>query len=136
MQRDKGEIRAAIARHCSHRKRMAISEDMGREARTSYRLLEQLRGASLVEATLHTGRTHQIRVHFQFLGHPLVGDETYGQRQNSRLADLTGYSAARHMLHAYRLAFTHPRTARRLSLEAPLPADFEDALVALRERDT
>ena len=129
--RDQGEIHAAIARHPSHRKRMAV-DDGGREARTGYRVLERLRAATLVEAVLHTGRTHQIRVHFQFLGFPLVGDATYGNRQNERLADLTGYTAPRQMLHAYRLAFIHPRTAKRLSFEAPQPEDFLDALAALR----
>jgi 23S rRNA pseudouridine1911/1915/1917 synthase len=129
--RDQGEIRAAIARHPSHRKRMAV-DDAGREARTSYHVLERLQGATLIEAVLHTGRTHQIRVHFQFLGFPLVGDATYGNRQIQHLADLTGYSAPRQMLHAYHLAFVHPRTARRLSFEAPRPEDFADALAALR----
>jgi 23S rRNA pseudouridine1911/1915/1917 synthase len=129
--RDQGEIHAAIARHPSHRKRMAV-DDGGREARTGYCVLERLRAATLVEAVLHTGRTHQIRVHFQFLGFPLVGDATYGNRQNERLADLTGYAAPRQMLHAYRLAFIHPRTAKRLSFEAPRPEDFLDALAALR----
>ena len=129
--RDQGEIHAAIARHPSHRKRMAV-DDGGREARTGYRVLERLRGATLAEAVLHTGRTHQIRVHFQFLGFPVVGDATYGNRQNQRLAELTGYAAPRQMLHAYRLAFIHPRTAKRLSFEAPRPEDFLDALAALR----
>jgi len=132
LQRERGEIRAAIARHCSHRKRMAVDDDTGREARTSYRLLERLRGATLAEVILHTGRTHQIRVHFQFLRYPLVGDPTYGNRQNTRLTELTGYSAPRHMLHAFQLGFIHPRTGKRLTFEAPRPADFEDALQALR----
>ena len=130
--RDRGEIRAAIARHPSHRKRMAVDDGAGREARTGYRVLERLRGATLVEAILHTGRTHQIRVHFQFIGFPLVGDATYGNRQNQRLAELTGYTAPRQMLHAGQLAFIHPRTAKRLSFEAPRPEDFLDALAALR----
>jgi 23S rRNA pseudouridine1911/1915/1917 synthase len=130
--RDRGEIRAAIARHPSHRKRMAVNDDLGREARTGYQVLERLCGATLIEAILHTGRTHQIRVHFQFIGFPLLGDATYGNRQNLRLADLTGYTAPRQMLHARRLAFLHPRTARRLSFEAPQPEDFLDALAALR----
>jgi 23S rRNA pseudouridine1911/1915/1917 synthase len=130
--RDQGEIRAAIARHPSHRKRMAVDDDAGREARTGYQVLERLRGTTLVEAVLHTGRTHQIRVHFQFLGFPLVGDATYGNRQNQRLEDLIGYRASRLMLHAGRLAFVHPRTAKRLSFEAPRPEDFLDALAALR----
>jgi 23S rRNA pseudouridine1911/1915/1917 synthase len=132
MQRDQGEIRAAIARHSSHRKRMTVDDNVGREARTTYRVLERLRGSTLAEVKLHTGRTHQIRVHFQYLGYPLVGDPTYGQRQNSRLADLTGYAAPRHMLHALELAFIHPRSGKRLSFVAPRPADFEDALQALR----
>src|SRR5215471_10728926 len=106
IQRERGEIRAAIARHSSHRKRMAVDNDIGRAARTSYHVLERLRGATLVEAILHTGRTHQIRVHFQSLGFPLVGDETYGNRQNQRLAKLPRYTAERKMLHAFRWAFT------------------------------
>jgi 23S rRNA pseudouridine1911/1915/1917 synthase len=132
MPRDRGEIRAAIARHPSHRKRMAVDEDLGRQARTSYRVIERLRSSTFAEALLHTGRTHQIRVHFQFLGFPVVGDLTYGNRQNSRLAELTGYSAPRQMLHAFQLAFIHPRTGKRVSFEAKQPEDFRDALSALR----
>src|ERR1051326_2378444 len=129
--RDRGEIRAAIARHPSHRKCMAVDEEAGRTAHTSYLVLNRLESATLVEARLHTGRTHQIRVHFKFLGYPLVGDNVYGNRQNQVLEELTHYRAARQMLHAWRLAFIHPRTARRLTLEAPRPQDFEDALAAL-----
>ena len=132
MTRDQGEIRAAIARHPSHRKRMAVNDDIGRAARTSYRVVERLRGATLAEVILHTGRTHQIRVHFQFIGFPLVGDATYGNRQNQRLADLTHYTAPRQMLHAGQLSFIHPRTAKRMTFNAPLPEDFLDALSALR----
>jgi 23S rRNA pseudouridine1911/1915/1917 synthase len=131
--RDRGEIHAAIARHPSHRKCMAVDEEFGRDARTTYRVIERLRGATLAETRIHTGRTHQIRVHFQFLGFPLVGDATYGQRQNQRLADLTGYRAPRQMLHSYRLALTHPRSGRRISFEAPQPEDFLDAIASLRE---
>jgi 23S rRNA pseudouridine1911/1915/1917 synthase len=129
---EKGEIRAAIARHSSHRKRMAVNEDIGREARTTYRVLDRLNQATLAEALLHTGRTHQIRVHFQFLNCPVVGDLTYGNRQNQHLEEATGYSPPRVMLHAFQLAFTHPRSAKRVHFEAPLPADFVDALSALR----
>jgi 23S rRNA pseudouridine1911/1915/1917 synthase len=132
MARDQGEIRAAIARHSSHRKCMAVDEEFGREAHTSYRVLERLRGATLVQAWLHTGRTHQIRVHFKFLGFPLLGDATYGHRHNQHLEELTQYRAPRQMLHAYRLAFIHPRTAKRLLFEAPRPEDFKDALAALK----
>jgi len=132
MAREAGEIRAAIARHSSHRKCMAVDEEFGRDAHTSYCVLERLRGATLAEARLHTGRTHQIRVHFKFLGYPLVGDATYGHRQNQRLTELTGYVAPRQMLHAFQLGFLHPRTAKRLQFQAPCPADFLDALKVLR----
>ena len=131
--RDSGEIRAAIARHPLHRKRMAVREDnSGRAAHTSYSVLERLRASTFVEAQLHTGRTHQIRVHFQFLGHPLVGDETYGARQNKKFTEWTGYKAPRVLLHARELAFIHPRTEKQMSFEAPLPEDFRNALKSLR----
>jgi 23S rRNA pseudouridine1911/1915/1917 synthase len=130
--REQGEIRAAIARHPSHRKRMAVSDGRGREAWTSYRVLERLRGATLLEVLLHTGRTHQIRVHFQHLGFPVAGDATYGSRQNARLIEVTGYTAPRQMLHAWKLGFLHPRKNKKMSFEAPWPEDFEAALAALR----
>jgi len=131
--RDGGDIRGAIARHPSHRKRMAVrDDDSGRAAHTQWRVLERLNAATHVEAQIFTGRTHQIRVHFQFLGHPLAGDKTYGPRQNSRLTDATGYEAPRVMLHALRLAFAHPRTGKKVKFEAPLPEDFRRALKALR----
>ena len=133
MQRDSGEIRAAIARHPSHRKRMAVRDESGREARTGFRVLERLKATTLVEVELHTGRTHQIRVHFQFIGFPVMGDETYGQRQNRRLEELLGFGAPRVMLHAFRLGFIHPRSGKRLRFEAPQPADFEEILRALRQ---
>ncbi len=131
--RDSGEIHAAIARHPTHRKRMAVRDDnSGRAAHTSYRVLERLNSATFVEAHLHTGRTHQIRVHFQFLGHPLVGDETYGSRQYKKLSELTGYEPPRVMLHARELSFIHPHTGKEMSFEAPLPEDFREALKSLR----
>jgi len=129
MPREEGNIRAAIARHPTHRKRMAVrDEDEGRDAHTGYRVIERLRESTLVEAHLHTGRTHQIRVHFQHLGFPVAGDLTYGQRQTKRLAELTNYEAPRVLLHAHKLAFIHPRTGKRLQCVAPWPEDFQDAL--------
>jgi 23S rRNA pseudouridine1911/1915/1917 synthase len=127
-----GEIRAAIARHPSHRKRMAVTDGGGREAWTSWRRRERLAGAALLEATLHTGRTHQLRVHFQHIGHPIVGDDTYGERPNARLAEAAGWRAPRQMLHAWRLEFTHPGTGAEMAFEAPVPEDFDAALRALR----
>jgi 23S rRNA pseudouridine1911/1915/1917 synthase len=85
-----------------------------------------------VEATLHTGRTHQIRVHFLHLGHPLVGDLTYGKRPNAKLAEDTGYTAPRVMLHAEQLSFTHPASSEPMTFRARLPADFREAVAALK----
>jgi 23S rRNA pseudouridine1911/1915/1917 synthase len=127
-----GEIRASIARHPTHRKRMAATDGTGRAAWTSYIVESRLKGATLVQAMLHTGRTHQIRVHFQYLGYPLVGDRVYGVNQNKRLIAETNYSAPRQMLHAQKLTFTHPRTNERVSFEAPLPDDFQQALSILK----
>lgn len=132
MAQGSGDIRAAVARHPTHRKRMAVMGGQGRDAWTSYRVLELLEGATLVEAQLHTGRTHQVRVHFQHLGHPLVGDQTYGKRPNQRLREETGCQANRQMLHAWKLALVHPRQERLLSFEAPWPEDFTSILQALR----
>jgi 23S rRNA pseudouridine1911/1915/1917 synthase len=133
--REAGEIRAAIARHPSHRKRMAAHDDAdGRAAHTSYKILKRLKAATYVEAQIHTGRTHQVRVHFQFIGHPLVGDDTYGERQNSRLKELANYAAPRVMLHAHDLSFIHPRTAKPVKFTASLPADFKAALKFLQPR--
>ncbi|MDX1950845.1 MAG: RluA family pseudouridine synthase [Verrucomicrobiota bacterium] len=127
-----GEIKAAIARHPTYRKRMAVTKDgNGREAWTSYRVLERLKAATLVEATLHTGRTHQIRVHFQHLGYPLVGDDLYGERQNKRLVSQTRFKPSRQILHAWKLAFTHPTRKVELQFIAPVPEDFKAAIRTL-----
>ena len=131
--RDAGEIHAAIARHPTHRKRMAVHDDgAGRAAHTSFRVLKRFTHAMHAEAEIHTGRTHQIRVHFQHLGHPIVGDETYGAKQNKKFTELTGYTAPRVLLHARKLSFTHPRTGKLVKFEAPLPKDFREALKFLR----
>ena len=131
--REAGEIHAAIARHPTHRKRMAVQDDSdGRAAHTSYRVLEKLNHATLVEAQIHTGRTHQIRVHFQHLGHPVVGDDTYGSTKNKRLKELANYAAPRVLLHAKELTFIHPRTQKTLKFSAALPDDFKHALKLLR----
>ncbi len=132
--RDKGEIEAAIARHPTQRKRMAVAAKGGRAARTGYRVVERLKEAALLELRLHTGRTHQIRVHLQALGCPVAGDEVYGKRASRRLFELTGYQAPRQLLHAARLGFTHPATGQRLRLAAPRPEDFAVALEKLAVR--
>jgi 23S rRNA pseudouridine1911/1915/1917 synthase len=115
-----GVIDAPIARDPRRRQRMAVVAG-GREAQTDYRVVERFRGASLVEARPRTGRTHQIRVHLAAIGHPIVGDRLYGKA--SRLV-------RRQFLHALRIAFAHPRTGARLTLETALAPDLE---LALRE---
>jgi len=110
-----GVVKTAIGRHPVHRKKMAVVvAHRGREAVTEYRVLKEFSGHSLVECTLHTGRTHQIRVHLKHLGHPLLGDAVYGKK--------AGYP--RQMLHAWKLGFRHPRTGEALNFEAALPAGF------------
>jgi 23S rRNA pseudouridine1911/1915/1917 synthase len=129
-----GEIHAAIARHPTHRKRMAVHDDGdGRAAHTSYCVLEKMPFATYVEVQIHTGRTHQIRVHFQHLGYPVAGDDTYGAKQNKQLKEQTNYAAPRVLLHAQELTFIHPRTKKEKHFTAPLPKDFKDALKLLRK---
>jgi 23S rRNA pseudouridine1911/1915/1917 synthase len=129
MTRLSGEIEASIARDPAHRKRMAVSRNhKGRAARTSYRVLERWAGATLVEMDLHTGRTHQIRVHLRHLGFPVAGDRVYGARATTRLKETTGYNAPRPLLHSFRLTLTHPRHHRPVTFEAPVPGDFQSAL--------
>jgi len=130
--RASGEIEAAVARHPTQRKRMAVTTAGGRDARTGYKVLQRLREAALLELILHTGRTHQIRVHLQHLGCPVVGDDVYGVRPNRRLRELTGYEAPRQLLHAARLTLVHPRTKRSQAFAAPRPEDFAIALRELR----
>ena len=122
--RAEGEINAALARHPTLRKRMAVAAKGGRAARTGFRVLEQLPEVARVEMRLHTGRTHQIRVHLEHLGCPVLGDLVYGLRQNRRLKEATGYAAPRQLLHAARLGLVHPRSRRQMTFDAPLPKDF------------
>ncbi|RCK77867.1 MAG: Ribosomal large subunit pseudouridine synthase D [Candidatus Ozemobacter sibiricus] len=118
-------IEVAIERDRLHRQRMkATPAGHGRMAISSYQVLERLKGAALVRVRIETGRTHQIRVHMAYIGHPLLGDVTYGGRRFA--------GKAVHFLHARRLALTHPMTGAPLVLEAPLPPAFEQALATLR----
>jgi 23S rRNA pseudouridine1911/1915/1917 synthase len=130
---ESGSIEAAISRHPTQRKKMAVAARAGRQARSTYRVLERWRHATLVEVTLHTGRTHQIRVHLAHLGHPVAGDLVYGRRASALLQEAAGYSAPRQLLHAWRLALLHPISGRRLVVQAPLPEDFSIALDNFRK---
>ena len=136
-----GRIAEPVGRHPKDRKRMAVTPQ-GRVAATNYRVLQSFGWASYLECRLETGRTHQIRVHLSHVGHPVLGDATYGggarrvlnlPEAARRLAREIVETMPRQALHAARLAFSHPATGERLSLEAPLPADFSAALDRLRK---
>ncbi|HZD72672.1 MAG TPA: RluA family pseudouridine synthase [Actinomycetota bacterium] len=118
-----GTVDAPVGRHPRDRKRMAVLPG-GRRAVTHWRVLRRHPAADLVEATLETGRTHQIRVHLAHLRHPVVGDRAYGA--DPRLAARLGLE--RPFLHAWRLTFRHPVDGREISLEEPLPPELEEAL--------
>ena len=119
-----GSIDAPIARHPIHRQRMSISKtSRGRSALTEYRVVRSGTEMSLVECTLHSGRTHQIRVHLHHLGHPLLGDKLYAPKH--------ARAFPRQMLHAWKLGFAHPRSGEWKDFEAPVPRDFEEALAPL-----
>jgi len=119
-----GRIEAAIGRRERDRKRMGVRARGGREARTDYRVLRRRADMTLIEASLETGRTHQIRVHFAHIGHPVVGDTVYGGRGSRRLAASDAPRAGRQMLHAWRLGFHHPRTGVWVEFTAPVPGDL------------
>ncbi len=118
---ESGAWAGAIARSKTDRKKMCVVPSGGRAARTEYQVRAQYAAAAWVECRPHTGRTHQIRVHLAHAGHPVVGDAVYGR---ARRWEGKGPAPKRQMLHAAKLAFDHPMTGKRLSLTAPLPADF------------
>ena len=122
---DHGTIDAPIGRDEKDRQKMAVTEKNSRDARTHFRVIERFRGFTLVECRLETGRTHQIRVHMRYIGHPVAGDEKYGYRKTLK----TGGQ----LLHAHQLEFIHPRTKEKVVVEAPLPDDFAAVLKTLRE---
>jgi 23S rRNA pseudouridine1911/1915/1917 synthase len=123
-----GTVDAPVGRHPRDRKRMGVVATGGRQAVTHWRVLETFPAVQLVEATLETGRTHQVRVHLASLRHPLVGDRAYGA--DPTLATRLG--VPRPFLHAWRLAFTHPATGTRIDLTEPLPPDLQAVLDRLR----
>ena len=131
-----GVVEAAIGRDPVHRMKMSVRAPRGRAARSSYAVEEALDGAALLRVRIHTGRTHQIRVHLASLGHPVAGDATYGgtRTPSSRRPAARAALAAleRPALHAARLAFDHPASGARVRFEAPLPADLLALLAALR----
>ena len=117
MKEEKGVIEAPIARSKTDRKKMAIDKE-GRYALTEWKLLNQMPDRALLDVHIITGRTHQIRVHMQSIGHPVLGDVIYGHKHLPK--------ADRLMLHAYSLSFTHPKTLERLTFKAPCAFSGED----------
>jgi 23S rRNA pseudouridine1911/1915/1917 synthase len=120
LRRPAGIIDEKIGRHPVHRQRMSVSARHGRAAKTEYRVIRSSDQASLIECRLHSGRTHQIRVHLHHLGHPVLGDKIYAPRFAKNFP--------RQMLHAWKLGFHHPRTGEWKNFEATLPSDFATAI--------
>ncbi|MCF8091157.1 MAG: RluA family pseudouridine synthase [Desulfotignum sp.] len=121
---DSGQIEQPIGRHPKHRKRMSVNHDIGRPARTSWQVIQRFERACLVSVRLYTGRTHQIRVHFYDLGHPLLGDRVYQFRRNRRKQQ----TYPRQMLHAWQIGFRHPYSGQKMRFAVEPPLDFLSAV--------
>jgi 23S rRNA pseudouridine1911/1915/1917 synthase len=115
---DNGIIEAPVARHSVNRQKMDIEYEKGKEARTVYHVIRRFKDFTLLELELHTGRTHQIRVHMKHLGYPIMGDRTYGRTDG----------LSRQALHAEMLGFTHPDTSEYVEFHAPLPQDIREVI--------
>ncbi len=127
LKEDEGIIRTLIGRNPKDRKKMAVTSD-GREAVTGYKVIERFKENCFVLFDLHTGRTHQIRVHAAYLGHPVVGDPEYGFKKQK--FNLNGQ-----LLHSYSLTFTHPKSGKVMTFTAPLPDYFVEVYDILAKRD-
>lgn len=123
---DKGTIDAPVGRHPTDRKKMAVNVRNGRRAVTHFKVLERFRRATLLELKLETGRTHQIRVHMSYIGHPLVGDDVYGRKNNR-------YGFSGQALHAGTLGFIHPGTGQYVEYTAEPPREFRELIEKLRQ---
>ena len=143
LKNDEGTINLPIGRHPVHRKQMSTTTRKGRSAETSWRVREKFKAITLLELTLKTGRTHQIRVHCTAMGHPIVGDQVYRSRKWLKDIDrlFSGESSSmvaqlkavpRQMLHAWRLRLTHPYTGEVMTFESPIPTDMETVIEKLR----
>lgn len=124
---DFGTIDAPIGRDVKDRQKMSVTSTNSKDARTHFKVIERFAEYTLVECRLETGRTHQIRVHMQYIGYPVVGDEKYSYRKTMKTNG--------QLLHAHQLTFLHPKTEEQITVEAPLPADFEEILAQLREKE-
>jgi 23S rRNA pseudouridine1911/1915/1917 synthase len=126
-----GRIELPVARDLHRRMRMTTRRREGRPARTDWKTKLLLGGFSLVEAGLHTGRTHQLRVHFSALGCPVVGDTLYGAPREERAGTIALPELGRNFLHAARIRFLHPRTEKEIEVHAPLPSELAAYLKTL-----
>ena len=120
----KGKIDAPIGRDPKNRKKMAVRKRRSKKAISRFKIIEEFKTHTLVEVKIETGRTHQIRVHFSYLGHPVVGDKKYGSKNT--------LNAKRQLLHARKLAVKHPTTGKKIVFEAELKDDFKEILNKLR----
>ncbi len=121
---EKGKIDAPIGRDPNNRKKMAVRKHHSKNAVSRFKIIEEFKHYTLVEVKIETGRTHQIRVHFSYLGHPVVGDKRYGSKNK--------LGAERQLLHAKKLIITHPNTGKKMEFEAELKSDFKGFLDKLR----
>ncbi|MBI5634394.1 MAG: RluA family pseudouridine synthase [Nitrospirae bacterium] len=131
LKEDSGEISLRIGRSESDRKKMSTHSRRGKEAVTTWKVIERFRGATLIEAKLGTGRTHQIRVHFASIGHPVLGDRTYGSKTSIEIGRRK-IIFHRQMLHAELLGFTHPITKEPLEFRTAVPDDMQEKISELR----
>lgn len=128
IQEDRATINAPIGRHPIKRKEMTVMTRNAREAITHFNVLERFSEFTLLEIRLETGRTHQIRVHMKYIGHPVVGDPVYSKRKNP-------FAIKGQALHSYKLGLIHPRTGEFMEFTAPEPSDFASILKILRSRE-
>ncbi len=128
IEHNSGTIDAPIGRDTKDRKKMTVTEINSKEAITHFDVIERFKNYTLIKCKLETGRTHQIRVHMQFIGHPIVGDPVYGRRKT--LKDTQGQ-----VLHAYKLELIHTTTDQKMSFEAPLPTYFQELLAKIRSEE-
>jgi len=130
---DEGEIALKIGRSATDRKKMSTRVKTGREAVTKWKVLKRFHNATLIQAKLGTGRTHQIRVHFASIGHPVMGDRTYGKKIEVEKKRSGTIRFPRQMLHAEILGFLHPRSGDYMEFLSPLPDDMARGIAALEE---
>jgi 23S rRNA pseudouridine1911/1915/1917 synthase len=124
-----GTIEVGLGRHVKERKKISVHTNNAREAVSLYKVRERFRNATLVEVEIKTGRTHQIRVHMAHIGHPVLGDRTYGSAKNDRMGELV---IPRQMLHAESLSLLHPATGHPMTFSAPPPPDMAGIIERLR----